>query len=57
MPLNSNQSKEFALHPVKCLRVSVFELSEWLPKPKRAGPSEWSEDNGQGIELPIATEV
>lgn len=36
MSLNSDEPKELSLHLVKCLCVSVLEVSEGLQKSKRA---------------------
>ena len=57
MSLNSNHPKELALHLMECLWVSVLEISERLPKSKRATAPEWTKDDRHRIELPPATEM
>ena len=57
MSVNSNQPKELALHPVECLWVSVFEISERLQEAKRACAAKWTKDHCERIEASPAAEV
>jgi hypothetical protein len=57
MPLDPNEVEELALYFMECLRMSVLEVLERLPKPKCARPTEWTKDDRKRIELPIAAKV
>jgi hypothetical protein len=51
MSLNSNKPKELPLHPVECLWVSMLQVTERLPEPKRARAAEWTKHHSKRIEL------
>ena len=50
MSLNSNVSKELALHPAQRLWVPALELSKRLQKAKRARASEWTKNHRHRVE-------
>ncbi len=57
MSVNSNQLEEFARHLLEGFWVSVLEISERLPEPKRACAPKRTKDDCQRITFAPTAEV
>jgi len=55
--LNSDQSKEISFHLLKCLWISLLQISKRLPETKSVSVPKWMKYNRDWIELTVAAEM